>query len=139
MNSTINAKLIALRSAMLEATEGRLEEAAGATLPYAEYMMDADVAFLGEVAKLLKKEMGTKVDPKVHKGTSTVFMGLEGVNQSDMEVSLTVALHTVNWTDVKLNIWGEAGMRGNVEDERSFKSGVLTPKLATAAVMEFLR
>lgn len=133
MNHAINEKLTSLRKQL---TVG---EALGPSFPYSEYMMDAEVEFLSAVAKYLKKEMGTKVDPKVRKGTSTVFLELEGVNLSDMEVDLTVALHTVSWTDVKLNIWGEAGMRGRVEDERTFKTGVLTPKLAADAVMEFLR
>lgn len=131
MNRAINEKLEALRK--------RLTEEPRQSRSYAEYLKDADAEFLSAVAKLLKKEMGTKVEPKVHKGTSTVFMGLEGVGQSDMEVSLTVELHTVNWTDVKLNIWGETGLRGHVNDERAFKTGVLTPKLAADVVMEFLR
>lgn len=127
VNRVIAEKLTALRT--------RLEEAHPAS--YASRMMDADEKFLEQVAKNLKTALGSKIsDIKVHRGSATVFLSVEGEDASDFSLDLTLALHTKSWTDVEVMLDGKHAMKGTISRRVGFKTGELTPAEAAAMVLE---
>lgn len=127
MTPVLNQKLDALREYLLHEAD---------KTSYASHMMDADEAFLSQVAKSLKTSLGKKIAKLgVKRGTGTVWLEIEGEDRSDLSVDLTLALHTKSWTDVDVILDGTHASKGRINQTKSFKTGELTPTGAATLVL----
>lgn len=123
--------------AVTENMKRLLSEAAADT--YASALLDTDVAFLEKVAAILKKRLGKKFEElRVHRGVSTVFLAFKGQDKGDIDIDGFVALSTQSWTDVNVVLDAKHAMRGRIDREVPFKTGVLTPEnVADIVAAEF--
>ena len=105
-------------SSLLEATGGKTFHA---------YELDMQESFFSDVAALLSKKVSkSKVTFAVDRIVSTVFLTFKGVTKSDIEVDGSVAVIPVKDYSVLVVLNVKHAMLGNVSDEATFKTGVLT-------------
>jgi len=125
MNAAINKKLDAMR----------LQLEAGTGKTFVQYEMDRDEAFFSDVAKGVKKKLGTHVDVKVKRGIGMVYLEGDGVTLGDLSIDFQLSLFVVG-NDVKLYLGGNHAANGKFDAEASYKTGVLTPDDAVRMVAE---
>lgn len=112
-----------------------LSEAASDT--FAAKLMDAEVAFLEAVAKVLKAKLGKKLESlEVKRGQTISWLEGVGYTASDIQVDFTVSLHMTGPYDVKLDVGGNNAMNGKFDRSIPYKTGVLTVDAAAAPVLE---
>lgn len=104
---------------------GRMRVAAGKT--FADFMMDAHLAFWKEAVKSFKKLTGSKVRwQAIHKRTA-VWLDGEGVNRSDMEITVLMTL-IVKEPSVTIYMKVTDPQRGTMEKKVPVTIGALTPE-----------
>lgn len=131
MNPALNEKLDTIRKTLL----------AEALPPdsYARLLMNTEAIFLEQVAKVLRKAIGKKLENmRVHNGISVVWLEGSGQNMSDLDTDFTLSLGVMSPHDVAVYLSGHA-YGGKVDRDVHFKSGELTPDKAAAIVLELFK
>ena len=102
-----------------------LLESAGKS--YHAYEVDMQVAFLADVAAILSKKVSKgKVTFRTERVVSTAFLTFDGVTKSDIEIEGSVAVIPAKNYSATVLLNMKHAMLGNISDEATLKTGVLT-------------
>ena len=90
------------------------------------YLVNAEVAFLKEAAKLIKKEAGGHAEKvEVKRGRSVAWLEYEGQDRSDMDMDFVAHLGIFE-NSAKLYVRGKKVSRGSYDEEKTYALGALT-------------
>ena len=124
----------------IQILEGYLHTKEAAGKSFYDYQLDAEEYFLQDVAPLIKHIAGGHAEKiKVQRGRSVAWLEYQGQDRSDLDMSCTISITTVNIKNNKAfwHIDGTKVFGGAFAEDIEIALGALTPELVAAKFAQY--